>query len=327
MEATDKKVLSVKNLSTHFNTRAGIIRAVNRVSFDLEERKCLALIGESGAGKSVTGLSLMRLVPKPGRTVSGEATLFEENGETTNLLALNGRETRRIRGEKLAMVFQDSLSTFNPVMTIGKQITQVVMEHRKTSMKEAGELVTEKLRQVGLPPQRTAASYPFQLSGGMRQRASLAMALSLHPRVIIADEPTTSLDSTMQIQVLAELKKQLEACCSTLLFITHDLAAASIIASHIAVLYGGTIVEQGPASEIFQNPQHPYTRALINSHPAFCRHNRLKPITGAPPNPLNMPDGCPFQPRCPEATARCLKEKPLYKEKKTDHLFACYKAG
>ncbi len=324
MEALNKPVLEVENLSTNFHTQSGTIRAIKNVNFFLEEKKCLALIGESGAGKSVTGLSLMNLIPKPGRVVSGRVMLQEDIDKQTELLRLSPRQMRSVRGEKMAMVFQDSLASFNPVMTIGRQITQMVSAHRHLSNREAENLVLEKLSQVGLPARRALKSYPFQLSGGMRQRAAMAMALALHPRVIIADEPTTSLDATLQLQVLTELKKQLEECCSTLLFITHDLAAASVIASDIAILYGGMMVEYGPARELLTNPLHPYSRALLNSHPSFCVNRRLKPIGGSPPDPLDMPDGCPFHPRCPEAHQLCREETPAWKEAGGNHRVACF---
>lgn len=324
MEALNMPVLRVEKLSTHFYTRAGTIRAVNNVSFLLEENRCLALIGESGAGKSVTGLSLIRLVPGPGRIVSGRILLREECGADTDLLALPAPQVRRIRGNRIAMVFQDSLASFNPVMTVGKQMKQVVRSHHRLGRKETEELVLDKLSRVGLPARRAADSYPFQLSGGMRQRAALAITLTLHPRVIIADEPTTSLDATLQLQVLEELKRHLEECCSTLLFITHDLAAAAAIASDMAVIYGGMLVEYGPAAILLKNPRHPYTRGLLRSHPSFQRLGRLKPVDGSPPDPLCMPAGCPFHRRCPERLQVCREAIPTLKEAGGRHLAACF---
>lgn len=313
-----QKILSVNRLTTVFPTSRGLIKAANEISFSISESSCLALIGESGAGKSVTALSLLNLVPLPGKITGGEILL-----DNRDLLKLSSAEMRRVRGEDLALVFQDSLSTFNPVRTIGTHICETINAHRQLSNGEARNIALRKMADMGLPEERVFRSYPFQLSGGMRQRAALAMALSLHPRVLITDEATTSLDVTLQAQVLHYLKKQLQDCCMSVLFITHDLAAAAAVANRVAVIYAGQIVESGPLKEVFKKPLHPYTRALINSHPSFCSET-LKPITGSPPDLVNLPPGCSFFPRCSEATELCHQAEPVMQNFSPDRKVACH---
>lgn len=318
MENFNRKVMEVKNLHTLFPTTSGDIRAANGINFFMEEGRCLALIGESGAGKSVTALSLLRLVPPPGKTTGGEIIL-----DGRDLLRLGKSEMRRIRGEDLAMVFQDSLSTFNPVRTVGAHICETIKAHRRLPRVLAREIALEKMVDLGLPADRVFRSFPFQLSGGMRQRAALAMALCLHPRVLITDEATTSLDVTLQAQVLYYLKKHLKDCCMSVLFITHDLAAAAAVADRVAVIYAGRIVESGPLKEVFKQPLHPYTRALLRSHPSFCP-GILEPIQGSPPDLANLPAGCSFFPRCSEAGDICRSSVPDLVEMAHERGAACH---
>ncbi len=284
----------------------------------MKEGRCLALIGESGAGKSITALSLLRIVPPPGKITGGEVIL-----DNRDLLKLGKEEMRLVRGEELALVFQDSLSTFNPVRTVGGHICETINAHRRLPNGQAKEMALEKMADLGLPAGRVFRSFPFQLSGGMRQRAALAMALCLHPRILITDEATTSLDVTLQAQVLHYLKKHLEDCCMSILFITHDLAAAAAVADQVAVIYAGRIVEKGQLKKVFKQPLHPYTQALLRSHPSFCP-GTLKPIQGSPPDLALLPEGCSFYPRCPEAAGICLSRVPEMLEVDSGRQVACH---
>ncbi len=316
-------MLRASGLSTSFYTPEGIIRAVDGIGFALQKNRCLALIGESGAGKSVAALSLMRLVPPPGRITGGKVFLKDRD-----LLALPQAEMRRVRGKEISLIFQDPLASFNPVFTVGAQIAETILAHEPLTRAEAREKAVEGLEGVGLTPRQTYRSYPFQLSGGMRQRAAIALALALHPQVLIADEPTSFLDATLQLQILSELRRQLDECCFSLLLITHNLAAAAIIADSVAVLYAGRLVEYGPLQEIFQEPRHPYTLSLLRSHPSFRRGKRLEPPDGLPPSPLQRPGGCVFHPRCPLAMPLCRDEvPPLLAAGNGCRLAACHRAS
>ncbi|RDV80952.1 ABC transporter ATP-binding protein [Ammonifex thiophilus] len=312
-------VLRVKNLSTYFHTSQGVVRAVEQVSFSLAPGKTLCLVGESGCGKSVTALSLLRLVEPPGKIVSGEVWL---NGR--DLLKLASSELRRVRGKEVALVFQDSLTSLNPVLTVGLQLAETVVAHEGLPWKEARRRAAELLYRLGLPePERLMRSYPFQLSGGMRQRVSLAMALLLRPRVLVADEPTTALDVTVQAQILAELKRLQRELGMALLLITHDLGVVAAMADEVAVMYAGSIVECGPVTEVFERPAHPYTRALLRSVPR--PGEELVPIEGQPPSLLGLPDDrCPFLPRCPEAREECRKRRPELLKVAPGQLVACH---
>lgn len=320
MSTLPEILLRVAGLSTHFFTPKGVIRAVDGVGFALRQNRCLALIGESGAGKSVTALSLLRLVPPPGRITGGKVFLGNRN-----LLALPRAQMRAIRGREIALIFQDPLASFNPIFTVGMQITETIRAHEGVTAVQAREKAAARLDGVGLPAGRVYHSYPFQLSGGMRQRAAIALALALHPRVLIADEPTSFLDVTLQLQVLNELRRQLDECCFSLLLITHDLAAAAAIADNVAVLYAGNLVECGPLRELYREPRHPYTEALLRSHPSFKRGQRLQPVQGSPPAPLSPPGGCAFHPRCPRVMPLCRKERPVLRAVGIDHLAACHR--
>ena len=313
-------VLEVKNLQTVFPTSRGKLWAAKKISFSMSEGRCLALIGESGAGKSITALSLLRIVPPPGMITGGEVIL-----DGRDLLKLDQEEMRLVRGEELALVFQDSLSTFNPVRTVGRHICEAINAHRSLSNGQVKEMALEKMTALGLPADRVFRSFPFQLSGGMRQRAALAMALCLHPRILVTDEATTSLDVTLQAQVLHYLKKHLEDCCMALLFITHDLAAAAAVADQVAVIYAGRIIEKGQLKTVFKDPLHPYTQALLRSHPSFCP-GTLKPIQGSPPDLAFLPAGCSFHPRCPEAVSICQSKAPEITEVISGRQVACHLA-
>jgi len=307
-------LLEVKNLETHFPTRAGLVRAVNDVSFSLDRGELLGLVGESGCGKSITALSIMRLIAPPGKTVGGEI-LFEDK----NLLALSNAEMRAIRGDDIAMIFQDPMTSLNPVYTVGEQIAEALRLHRKLSRKAAREAAINAMSEVAIPdPARRASDYPHQLSGGMRQRVMIAMALACDPKLLIADEPTTALDVTIQAQILElldELRKTRELA---VLLITHDLGVVAEVADRVAVMYTGKIVEESPVEELFARPKHPYTEGLLRSVPKLTAEHvlkleRLETIEGTVPSPTNLPPGCHFAPRCPYRMQRCVEgEIPLY---------------
>jgi oligopeptide/dipeptide ABC transporter ATP-binding protein len=307
-------LLEVKNLETHFPTRAGLVRAVNDVSFTLDRGELLGLVGESGCGKSITALSIMRLIAPPGKTVGGEI-LFEDK----NLLALPNAEMRAIRGDDIAMIFQDPMTSLNPVYTVGEQIAEALRLHRKLSRKAAREAAIKAMSEVAIPdPARRANDYPHQLSGGMRQRVMIAMALACDPKLLIADEPTTALDVTIQAQILElldELRKTRELA---VLLITHDLGVVAEVADRVAVMYTGKIVEESPVEELFARPKHPYSEGLLRSVPKLTAEHvlkleRLETIEGTVPSPTNLPPGCHFAPRCPYRMQRCVEgEIPLY---------------
>lgn len=313
-------VLTVKNLSTHFYTRYGVIKAVDGASFTVAAGKTLGLVGESGCGKSVTALSILRLIEPPGRICSGEVWL---NGY--DLLKIPKWQLRQVRGREIALVFQDPLTSLNPVLTIGTQLAETIISHEEVSRAEARRRAVELLARMGLPdPERLMRLYPFQLSGGMRQRVMMAMALSLRPKVLIADEPTTALDVTLQAQILAELKQLQEELGMAIVLITHDLGVVAAMADEVAVMYAGSIVECGPVAQIFDRPAHPYTRALLRSVPRLGREG-LVPVEGQPPSLLNLPAHCPFLPRCPQAGAACWGEKPELREIGPGHATACHR--
>ncbi|AIS52199.1 peptide ABC transporter ATP-binding protein y4tR [Thermoanaerobacter kivui] len=313
-------VLKVKNLSTYFYTQRGTVRSVNGISFTVAAGRTLCLVGESGCGKSVTALSLLRLIEPPGKIVSGEVWL-----DGRNLLELPLLELRRVRGKEISLVFQDPLTSLNPVLTIGTQLAETIVSHEEISWAEARRRAVELLLRLGLPdPERLMRLYPFQLSGGMRQRVMMAMALSMRPKVLIADEPTTALDVTVQAQILAELKRLQEELGMAVVLITHDLGVVAAVADEVAVMYAGSIVERGPVAEVFDRPAHPYTRALLRSVPRLDR-DELVPVEGQPPSLLNLPAHCPFLPRCPQAGAACWGEKPKLREIGPGHAAACHR--
>ncbi len=307
-------LLEVKDLRTHFRTRAGLVKAVDGVSFHLDRGELLGLVGESGCGKSITALSIMRLIAPPGKIAGGEIKFDDKN-----LLQLSEQEMREIRGDDIAMIFQDPMTSLNPVYTVGEQIAEALRLHRKLPRKAAREAATEAMREVAIPdPARRIDDYPHQLSGGMRQRVMIAMALACNPRLLIADEPTTALDVTIQAQILEllnDLRKHRELA---VLLITHDLGVVAEVADRVAVMYTGKIVEQSEVGEVFRRPRHPYTEGLLRSVPKLTaaqvtKTERLETIEGVVPNPTQLPPGCHFAPRCPHLMPRCTEgEIPLY---------------
>ena len=326
---SEAAVLDVKGLQTVFFTNSGLFKAVDDVSFSVRRGETLAIVGESGCGKSVTAFSIMRLVPDPpGRIVGGSVML-----EGTDLLALDEHAMRQIRGNRISMIFQEPMTSLNPVMRIGDQITEAVRLHRPMSRKEAWDKAVEMLRLVKIPePERRSTEYPHQLSGGMRQRAMIAMALACRPALLIADEPTTALDVTIQAQILAlvlELQKELGM---GLILITHDLGVVAQTAQRVIVMYAGKKVEEADVETLFASPRHPYTRGLMASIPAVPlpgakSEARLVEIPGMVPSLTKLPKGCAFAPRCELAIQRCREEYPPLQNWGENHLAACWRAA
>jgi len=320
-------ILRVKDLKTFFYTNNRCNRAINGVSFDIRKGKTLSIVGESGCGKSVTASSIMQLLPDLSRIEEGEITYFSSDGEVNiEKLPKNGKKMRSLRGSDIAMIFQDPMTALNPVYTIGFQIVENLRAHMNMSRKDAKKRAIELLAQMGIPnPEQRVNEYPHQFSGGMRQRAMIAMALACDPVLLIADEPTTSLDVTIQAQILELMKKLLKEFNSSLIMITHDLGVIAEVADRIAVMYAGKIVEYTDTRSIFYNPLHPYTYGLLTSIPRLDMDiEKLDSIPGLVPDPLHFPEGCKFHPRCPFATAKCQKEEPLLKEVENKHLVRCW---
>ncbi|MEK6281117.1 MAG: ABC transporter ATP-binding protein [Acidobacteriota bacterium] len=307
-------LLEVRNLQTQFTTRAGLVRAVDGVTFHLDAGELLGLVGESGCGKSITALSIMRLIAAPGKIVGGELTF-----DGKNLLKLSDAAMRQIRGDDIAMIFQDPMTSLNPVFTVGEQIAEALRLHRKLSRKAARAAAIEAMREVSIPdPARRIDDYPHQLSGGMRQRVMIAMALACDPKLLIADEPTTALDVTIQAQILELLEELRRHRELAVLLITHDLGVVAEVADRVAVMYTGRIVEESSVEELFARPKHPYTEGLLRSVPKLTaadvmKKSRLETIEGTVPSPTDLPPGCHFAPRCPYRMPRCTEEEiPLY---------------
>jgi len=308
------RLLEIKDLRTYFQMRAGLVRAVDGVSFYLERGELLGLVGESGCGKSITALSVMRLVAPPGKITGGE--IFFDGRD---LLKLSNAEMRAVRGNDVAMIFQDPMTSLNPVFTVGEQIAEALRLHRKLSRSAARAAAVDAMREVAIPdPVLRAADYPHQLSGGMRQRVMIAMALACDPQILIADEPTTALDVTIQAQILELLNTLRTTRELAVLLITHDLGVVAEVADRVAVMYTGQIVEESPVAELFARPKHPYTEGLLRSVPKLtvagvADDARLQTIEGTVPRPTALPPGCHFEPRCPYRMPRCREEKiPLY---------------
>lgn len=305
-----RKLLSVRNLKTSFFTHVGEVKAVRGISFDVNEGEVLGIVGESGSGKSVTSLSIMGLLQYPGRVVDGEILL---NGE--DILTYSKNQMRRVRGKEIAMIFQDPMTSLNPVYTIGNQIMEMILEHEKMSRREARARAIEMLKLVGIPAaEKRIDSYPHEFSGGMRQRVMIALALSCNPKLLIADEPTTALDVTIQAQILNLIKKLNRQFGMTTMLITHDLGVVATVCDKVAVMYGGLIMEYGTVDEIFYHPRHPYTMGLLGSIPHVDggEKRRLIPIDGTPPDLINPPKGCPFSTRCKYCMNVCIQEQPPY---------------
>ena len=314
----------MRGLRTHFASERGEVRAVDGVDLSLERGRTLGIVGESGCGKSVTALSIMGLVPQPPGRIAGGEVLFE--GE--DLLRLPARRMRDLRGDQLSMIFQEPMTSLNPAFPVGEQVAEALLRHKNIDKKTAEQGAVEMLRRVRIPsPERRALDYPHQLSGGMRQRVMIAMALACNPKLLIADEPTTALDVTIQAQIL-ELMQMLRAELGTaIILITHDLGVVSELADDVIVMYAGRVIERCAAERLFSEPQHPYTVGLLGSIPRLhLQQERLSAIEGFVPDPAAFPEGCRFHPRCPFAVDRCRNEIPPLKEIKPNHFAACWRA-
>jgi len=315
-------ILRVRDLETKFFTDDGVVQAVDGVSFDLMPGETLGIVGESGCGKSMTALSLLRLVPEPGRVTGGEV-LFKGN----DILQMTADEVRDLRGKDLAMIFQDPMTSLNPVFKTGWQVGEPLQLHKQFDAKKALKEAIGFLQKVGIPePEKRAQQYPHEFSGGMRQRAMIAMGLSTGPSVLIADEPTTALDVTIQAQILDLLRKVNHDFGTATILITHNLGVVAGMCERVMVMYAGRVVEQGPTEDVFANPKHPYTWALLRSIPRLDaeEHEPLRAIEGLPPDLINLPSGCPFHPRCPFRIDRCTREVPPLEPVGPTQLAACW---
>lgn len=323
-----KKVLQVDGLEVSFHTRNGVVRAVNDVSFDLEEGESLGIVGESGSGKSVTAMSLLRLLPEPPAEIRARRMQFD--GE--DLTSVNKNRLREIRGNRMAMIFQDPMTCLNPVLTVGRQLGEALELHRGLRGKENRDEAERLLTQVGIPaPAERLKAWPHQLSGGMRQRVMIAMAISCRPTVLLADEPTTALDVTIQDQILRLLRSLTTEMGMATILITHNFGAVAGFADRVLVMYAGRIVENAPAKELFRNPRHPYTTALLRSIPgaaaAAGENGRLYNIPGSLPNPAALPPGCAFAARCDKAESRCRRDQPPLVALAPKHQVACWRSA
>jgi peptide/nickel transport system ATP-binding protein len=323
-------LLSVRDLKTYFFQDEGVVKAVDGAAFDMKKGKTLGIVGESGCGKSVTTQSILRLVEKPGRIVSGEIMLYKADGTVLDLIQVkpDGPEMRAIRGGEIGLVFQEPMTSFSPVHTIGDQITEAIMLHKNVNKKEARKIGIEALASVGIPkPDRRIDEYSFELSGGLRQRAMISVALSCKPRLLIADEPTTALDVTTQAQILDLLRQLQNENGMAIMLITHNLGVVAEMADDVVVMYLGRVVEEGPVDDIFHNPLHPYTRALLQSIPTIdsTPRRKLPTISGSIPHPYNRPGGCPFHPRCESFRAgRCDKAEPVLTQVSERQKVSCF---
>ena len=323
-----RPLIEVKGLWTNFDTEAGVVNAVNGVDLTIGQEKTLGVVGESGCGKSVTALSIMGLIRSPGKISAGEI-LFHRNDTVVDLTKLDpmGQEMRSMRGNEMAMIFQEPMTALNPVYTIGNQIMESIILHQRLGRKKARHIAIEMLRAVGISsPERRIREYPHQLSGGMRQRAMIAMALSCNPSLLIADEPTTALDVTIQAQVLKLMNDLRTKFKAAIMFITHDLGVIAHMADDVVVMYLGRIVESAAVRDVFHEPIHPYTQGLMNSIPSLIakKENRLVPIKGVVPDVLEMGEGCGFQTRCPHTTEICERQMPPLIEVAPGHYAACW---
>jgi oligopeptide/dipeptide ABC transporter ATP-binding protein len=322
--AQSERLLEVNDLKTYFETDEGTVKAVDGVSFHINKGETLAVVGESGSGKSVTSLSIMRLIPSPPGRIAGGQILF--NGQ--DLVKKSEREMRRIRGNDISMIFQEPMTSLNPVYTVGDQIAEAIVLHQKKSKGQAMKMAVEMLELVGIPePAKRVKNYPHQMSGGMRQRVMIAMALSCGPQLLVADEPTTALDVTIQAQILDLMRKLQNEIGMSILFITHDLGVVAEIADRVVVMYAGRAVEEADVEDIFARPRMPYTLGLLNSIPrvdkAATHQTRLEAIPGNVANPLNLPPGCAFHPRCRFVRDRCKEAIPPLEDTGGGHMVRC----
>jgi oligopeptide/dipeptide ABC transporter ATP-binding protein len=323
--AANTPILEIDNLHTCFHTDAGVVKAVRGVSLRILQSQILGLVGESGCGKTVTGLSILRLIPEPPGKIDKGRILFKGD----DLLSFSQEQMRRIRGNQIAMVFQEPMTSLNPIFTVGYQVMEVLRLHRKISGRQARQGAVEIFRKVGLPdPEKRIAEYPHQMSGGMRQRVMIAMALCCSPELIVADEPTTALDVTIQAQILGLINVLKADTGAAFLLITHDLGVIAEMADAVAVMYTGGIVEQASCDDLFDHPSHPYTIGLMKSVPRIDvppgSDKRMQTIQGVVPSLLSLPDGCPFQDRCPEAMDRCRQYDPPFFNLGNEHLVRCW---
>jgi peptide/nickel transport system ATP-binding protein len=322
--AAARTLLEVKNLRTYFDVDDGEFRAVDGVSFSLKPGRTLGIVGESGCGKSVTALSIMGLIPSPPGRIAGGEILFEG----VDLLKLRPAEMRERRGNQISMIFQEPMTSLNPAFTVGDQIVEVILRHRPVTKQQATQHAIEMLRRVRIPsPERRFEDYPHKLSGGMRQRVMIAMALACDPQLLIADEPTTALDVTIQAQILDLMRRLRDETGAAIMVITHDLGVIAEIAHEVIVMYAGRVIERAEVGALFRDPQHPYTIGLLGSIPRLTTEQaRLTTIEGMVPNPLSMPAGCRFHPRCPFAVEECLRVDPPLREIKPGQFAACIRA-
>lgn len=305
-----RRLLSVRNLKTSFFTHVGEVKAVRGISFDVNQGEVLGIVGESGSGKSVTSLSIMGLLQHPGRVVDGEIFFQDQD-----ILSYGKRRMRRVRGKEIAMIFQDPMTSLNPVYTVGNQIMEMLQEHEDIGKGEAKRRAIEMLRMVGIPsPEKRIHNYPHEFSGGMRQRAMIAIALACSPKLLIADEPTTALDVTIQHQILKQMRSLQEEYGTSIIFITHDLGVVAELCDRVVVLYGGLVMEEAEINDLFENPLHPYTMGLLASIPGLTKdkRERLQSIPGSPPDMTKPPKGCPFASRCQFARNICAAECPPF---------------
>lgn len=321
MPNANGNLLHVKNLRTYFDTEDGVVKAVDGVSFELKRGETLGIVGESGSGKSVTNLSILRLIPEPpGKTVDGEI-----NFHGTDILSLTDENVRKIRGCKIAMIFQDPMTSLNPFMKVSSQLMEITQLHLGYTKKEAYEHAVKMLETVGIPDARARAdNYPHEFSGGMRQRVMIAMALSCQPELLIADEPTTALDVTIQAQILELIKEMKQATNASVILVTHDLGLVAGMTDHVIVMYAGKIFEQAPTRELFARPGNPYTKGLLRSVPDPTSEHELYQIPGLPPDLAHLPAGCPFSPRCERAEEICHQEFPPFVQLNAEHYSLCH---
>ncbi len=322
-ESSEEYLLEIRDLRTYFHTDDGVAKAVDGVNYSIKPGETLGVVGESGCGKSVTAMSVMRLIPMPPGEIAGGEILFHGK----DLLKLSEAEMRQIRGNEISVIFQEPMTSLNPVFRVGHQISEALILHQNLNKHQARELTIELLGKVGIPdPEKRVDEYPHQMSGGMKQRVMIAMALACGPSLLIADEPTTALDVTIQAQILDLLSELQESEGMAILMITHDLGVIAESADHVAVMYAGKVVEYAPVTELFENPRHPYTVGLFRSLPRVGEEKEeLEVIQGNVPNPLEFPTGCKFWPRCPHANDHCRAEEPILEQINDEHTVACWR--